>query len=387
MSKLLRAAILTLATSMLTVNAAAQSSAATRMEQAVRVPATQRVAPPPVTKVDAVAALPTGLFSMDDRAIIIVGGKEVSAGEVKRQIRAELDRNAVIQETPKVARQNQEPMVPQVMERKNRRSPGRKTDQAKVTSGATPGSPGWNPKEPSSNDARLASELVCRDNVPPKISRVAPVLSPGASVTLQGSCFGARTGTVEIIGPFANGKLKPAFTSWSENRIELQIPTTISGAGDQAVAVTVITADGARSVAVQSQFQAARERVEVPARHWTPSAAIVPIDIDPPVGGQGGGLFAGIIGAGRESYVSDFHVTINPECALDELELPTTRGKVHEVRGWEIGPPNESNIQIVWSPVCTTTTTDYLIATSSQRICSADIQLRAWASCPAGRTP
>jgi hypothetical protein len=139
---------------------------------------------------------------------------------------------------------------------------------------------------------------------------------------------------------------------------------------------------------VQSQFRAARERVEVPARYWTPSGAINPIDIDPPANTQGnGGLFADLIAAGNGNYVSDFRVAINPECELDVLELPTTRGKVHEVRGWEIGPPNESAIKIVWSPVCTTTTTDYLIATSSQRICSADIQLKAWASCPAGRAP
>jgi hypothetical protein len=37
-------------------------------------------------------ALPIDLFQIDDRAIIIVGGKQVTDGQVKREIAAELER-------------------------------------------------------------------------------------------------------------------------------------------------------------------------------------------------------------------------------------------------------------------------------------------------------
>lgn len=370
---------------MLASQVAAQVPAQSRIEKVARMPATQRVTPPPAVNVDQATALPAGLFKMDDRAIIIVGGREMAAGEVKRQIRADLDRNAVVQENFTVTRQNQGPVTPQVMERTGRGNPVRTTDQAKVATGPTPGSPGWTPKTPNSNDARLAGELACRDNEPPKITRITAALSPGGSVSVNGSCFGSRTGTVEVIGQFPGGKLQPAFTSWTEKRIELQVPATISGATDHAVAITVVTSEGTRSTAVQGHFMAARERMLVPDRYWTPGAAIDPIDVQD----GGGNIFSGykVWGAGTGNYVNEFRVSVNSECALDTLELPTTRGHVQEVRGWENGPPHESRVQIVWSPVCTTTTTDYLIASSSQRICSADIQLKAWALCPTGRAP
>jgi hypothetical protein len=388
MNKNLQFAAYAMATLLLMENAVAQSPASTRLEKAARMPATERVTPAPAVKAEAGTALPSNLFSMDDRAIIIVSGKQMAAGDVKRQIRAGLDRNATVQETFTVARLNQHSAMPQVMERNRNGNPARTADHAKVSTGPTPGSPGWTPKEPNSNDARLAGELACRDNEPPKIARMTAALTPGGNVTLIGSCFGSRTGAVEVIGQFTGDKLQPAFTAWNEKRIDLQIPANIRGASDHAVSVTVVTSDGARSTAAQGRFVAARERIQVPDRYWTPAAAISPIAIDPPGGRKAGeSLFAAATRTGAESYVNDFRVSVSPECTLDVLELPTTRGHVHEVRGWQNGPPNESSVQIVWSPVCTTTTTDYLIATSSQSICSADIQLNAWAFCPAGRAP
>ena len=56
--------------------------------------------------------------------------------------------------------------------------------------------------------------------------------------------------------------------------------------------------------------------------------------------------------------------------------------------GWDTpGPPNQANVQVVWTPRCVTQTTNYIVASSSQRICSVDFSLSAWANCPVGLAP
>lgn len=57
---------------------------------------------------------------------------------------------------------------------------------------------------------------------------------------------------------------------------------------------------------------------------------------------------------------------------------------VEAFNGWENGPPNHANVEIVWTPRCMTQTTN---TSSSQRICSIDFSVAAVANCPVGLTP
>jgi hypothetical protein len=61
---------------------------------------------------------------------------------------------------------------------------------------------------------------------------------------------------------------------------------------------------------------------------------------------------------------------------------------VDAFNGWDNpGPPNTANVDVVWTPRCVTQTTNYVFASSSQRICSVEFSLAAWANCPVGLAP
>lgn len=382
--KLTRLQVICASLACVAATSAIAQSASRPLEQAVRTPAEKR-GPPPVAKPAEAAALPDNLFSMDDRAIIIVGGKEIAVGQIKRQIRADLQRTAGPPHVYNVPARTPGASLPQTMERKPAGERVVSATDVRAIGTETPGSRSRKPKEPSEGDLAIAGELKCLDNLPPRVTRLDAALTPGGTAILQGRCFGDRAGRVEVIGQFPGGKLLPAFKSWTDRRIEMQVPADLRDASDHAVAVTVVTADGGRSTALQGRFVAARSRVQVPERNWTPSALLNPIAIDR----AGGNIFTGskVWGANAANYESEYRVAVNPDCALEDMATTARRGRVHKVLGWEDGPPHESSVRLVWSPACTTHTISYGIGSSSQRICSADIELTAWAVCPVGRSP
>ncbi len=235
---------------------------------------------------------PKNLFSLEDRAIIIVGGKQTTAGAAKKALYAEIAAKAGPPKTVKGGARKLDLAALNVTNSAVSGQPApQKTMEGPGVMGNKPG--GIKPLIVSQSVAasRLSSQvaqgapstafknkvanisvLKCPGNGPPTISEVEGRLKPGGKVTLWGSCFGDRAGRVEIIGQFPGGKLKPAFTAWDMNGVELEIPANIRGAMDHTVAVSIVTADGKTSAAMPAQFIAARERVEVPERLWSPSA-------------------------------------------------------------------------------------------------------------------
>jgi hypothetical protein len=136
---------------------------------------------------------------------------------------------------------------------------------------------------------------------------------------------------------------------------------------------------------VQARFIATRQQVPVPPRFWTPGADFVKIEVD-----QGGGnIFSGytVWGAGAASRSTPFSLLINPACELDSAAWSSRTGRIEAFNGWENGPPNHANVDVIWTPRCTTQTTNYIVASSSQRICSIDFTLSASANCPVGVAP
>ena len=147
-----------------------------------------------------------------------------------------------------------------------------------------------------------------------------------------------------------------------------------------AIAITLVCLPS--GAAMQARFVATRHQVQVPARYWSPNADFTRIEVD-----QGGGnIFSGytVWGAGSASRSTPFSLLINPACELDGASMTTRTGRVEAFNGWENGPPNQANVDIVWTPQCTTQTTNYIFASSSQRICSIDFTVTAVASCPVG---
>jgi hypothetical protein len=367
-------------------------------------------------------ALPKDLFKMDDRAIIIVSGKPAAAGDVKREFKAELGRLSAPPATVRVttrkataatgavsiadtksaaatatlrqgsaigAYSKSAPVVATTM---NDRAAGKWKEQPAV--GATvrdnPGAPIVIAGKPelSAAAARQGSsyaDIASCKNMGPEILRVRGSVRSGQKFTLEGYCLGKQTGAVELIGQFPSGNLRVAFDKWTDDEIDVVMPP-VRGAADHAVAITVVRfSDKARSPAKQATFHAARERLPVPVVNWNPNPSFIFIGVEE----GGGNIFGGyrVWGAGTGSYTADFRVAVNATCNLDGMDASSQTGRVQQINGWENGPPNVSNVQIVWSPVCTTTTTNYLIASSSQRVCSVAFDLKAWAECPVGIAP
>ena len=355
-----------------------------------------------------------GLFEMADATPIVAQGRKTTAGELKNRIRAELVAKAGPAKTVQGGRRvnadnagGAETRSRVVAAQQTRGEPGSIPFGGGIngTPGARPAPAGVKVPAPKSTTATADTRsvfghptttdanrpiasvagLACPDKGAPVISEVSGRLKPGGKVTVWGQCFGERSGHVEVIGQFPGGKLNVAFTAWDPNDVDIEVPATVRGATDHTVAVTVVAADGRRSPAMQAKFVAARERIEVPDRLWTPGSAFEQA--------------ATSDSASSSNPAASGHLArglrINAQCGLDTMEAVVLSGSVTAIRGWELGPPNEANVTIDWAGTCLDTTTNthynYVVSqdneTSVRSACRVALQPRAWAYCPAGVAP
>lgn len=339
-----------------------------------------------------------GLFALEDRAIIIVGGKRTTAGAVKQALLTEIAAQAGEPKTVRggarklgiVALSGSVPLGPQPLPNKSMtKAPGapRLTPSTTATPSAgqtaQPVRPGVTQTISGNKQSVSLAGLRCPDNGPPKISETPGKLKAGAAGTLWGQCFGDRPGRVELIGQFPGGKLTLPFKAWDQNSVELEVPASVRGAPDHTVAVTLVTADGKTSAAMQAQFVAARERVDVPDHAWQP--------------GAGFELASTNVGSNNPAAAGqiDRSVHVNPQCTLETMDAVVLSGGITAISGFENGPPNEAQVKIHWVGACldTTTITKYtsIVALgddySFKSVCKVAFQARAWAYCPAGIAP
>ena len=358
-----------------------------------------------LTSKSSVSKSTRNLFTMEDRAIIIVSGRQTTAGELKRKLHAEIaakngppktvkggarkldlaainvtnsavTRAGVAQsKAPRVTRTAEAPVLLANQSLAQAR-PSAKTSIAGMTI----------------DKAGSYSSQKCLDKGPPVISEVRGSLKVGKQVEVWGRCFGDRPGRIEIIGQFPGGKLQAVFAAWDSGAVTIAIPGNISGATDHTVAVSVVTAEGKVSPAMQAKFVALRERIDVPDRLWSPQAGF---ELAATVETLNTATSASrpnpaALGQAAKS------LRINPQCALDTMDATVLSGGVRQVRGWELGPPNEASVTIDWVGSCigtkTTTTEHYIIGYAGDDIavtsaCRVAFQVRAWAYCPVGIAP
>ena len=364
-----------------------------------------------------VARSAKNLFDMEDRAIIIVSGRQSTAGELKRKLHAAIaDKNGPAKTVKGGARK-----LDLAALNVSRSSAGaaplaqttaaarHSTRAAKVAlaSQAPPtlstysqntGPSRLNPASPvvsvnKSGTSAVLKDLVCADKGPPKITEVAGTLKAGGKAAVWGHCFGDRPGRVEVIGQFPGGKLTLPFTAWDMTSVDVTIPATIHGAADHAVAMTIVTADGKTTPAMQAKFVAARERVEVPDRLWSPKAGFELADtVEELNTNKAGAMRANPARSGQVAK----SLRVNPQCALDNVDFTVLSGGVGQIRGWELGPANEAAVTIDWVGTCirteTTTSYHYVIGFAGDDIavtsaCRVAFLARAWAYCPVGIAP
>ncbi|MGB2716148.1 MAG: hypothetical protein WBC51_18345 [Vicinamibacterales bacterium] len=308
------------------------------------------------------------LSELGDRAIIIVGGKKMTAGEAKRQIQGELRQATGNARTVSVSRN-----AAQIVRNANTPlidAPGRLAQPGQPIAGAAAG---------ASRAAALAMD--CATN-PPRISNIQGAITSSGRFTVNGTCFGLQAGSIEIIGQFPGGNLRPAFAQWTESAILVETPALPNIPG-HTVAVSVRRAgDGKQSVAKQAQFVAALHVVEVPSELWNPSGNFSKFDVARASGDAINGYTS--FGPRAEQRKTSFQLRVNPACVLEALDVPATVGQVSAVNGWERGAPYEANVEIVWTPSCRIYSMDYLVATTQERHCWGAFELKARAACPTG---
>jgi hypothetical protein len=319
------------------------------------------------------AAIRSDLLDMDDRAIIIVGGREVTAGDVKRDI---------LQRLPPPSGTAQRVNAPP------RSQPG----TALI---ARPGEiiGGLRRAETVGVGREVIEAATAIDcNKGPLVGRMQGVVSPGETISIAGACFGSTPGSIEIIGQFSGptagaGPMRLDFVSWTDGEIVARTPP-IQGP-DQVVSLTVVRADGRRSGTKPSRFVATRERVDVPSHYWQPSPRY-----------QWRGVFERSYDMFRDNFdgtrarnsgtapPSDFRLRINPACALETMEAIPRLGAVTGIQGWDNpGPPHEASVRIMWQPRATRTRSEYLVGYENIYVDEIDFELRATATCPVGIRP
>ena len=350
------------------------------LNPAVLAPAARVTAPAAVAPIAAAGkqqVLPDNLLSMDDRAIIIVSGKQKQAGDLKRELGAELQRLSGPAKTMRTASRKHLILPAQGLDSAAARTPS----GARISGAATT----LKNSRGALTGGLSYTELknYCRDH-PPEIKQVRGALTPNQRFRIEGECFGEATGAVQVIGQFPGGNMKLVFERWTDGEIVAFVPA-VHGAADHAVALTVVRSDKKPTAAAQASFIAARERIEVPGHFWTPGQNFDRTD----TANGGGNIFTSytVHSASSGSHSTPFALTINKACALDSASWTSSVGRVDALNGWDDGAPHEARVNIVWTPTCTTRTNNYVFASDSQRVCRIAFSVKAWAMCPIGVAP
>lgn len=336
------------------------------------------------------------LFEMDDRAIIIVSGKQTTAGELKKSLLAEKEKK---DGPPRIVHGGT-----------------RKLDLAtlNVTHSATAAVPTLStrtlnaPLDPSTqvnitpepstkgtfaqSNNRLGAvikEIRCADKGPPAVSEIKGKLKPGGDVvTVSGRCFGDRAGRVVVAGQF--GQIQASVAAWDMNEIKVQLPAGIRGVGDHSVSVTVATTEGRASARATAAFVAQRERIEVPPRLWAPvyyyerSIHTNTFTDASPVH---------VPAAGRNGQAR-FALDVNKQCALDTMDTIVQLGQVGRIAGWEAGPAYAASVTVDWAGSCLDFTHESTMpglvpfttrsSTWGWTVCRVGFHPHATAYCPVG---
>jgi hypothetical protein len=283
--------------------------------------------------------------------MITVGGKQVSAGSVQSDVKAQI-RKAAGQPTIMHVASHKRPNV-HLNNSMAHASAGGSTTMGTAAITKIP-------------DCAAAA---------PVITKVQGTLTPGQTITLTGGCFGDQPGEVKLNGLFPSGAPQLAKTHWTNGQIQLSVPA-VTGAANQQVFLTIVNGHHHESPAKAINFVATNHRVEVPASYWHSSSHFGFVYQ------QGEGTRTQ-----EEESPTQYDITVNPACALDDMEAKATTGTVTGISGWANGAPNTATVQIAWVPQFTEVSHNVLGAVWLDDWFSMSFDLRAWANCPMGIDP
>ena len=366
------------------------------------------------------------LFDMDDRAIIIVSGRQTTAGALKKSILAEIENKAgpprIVHggaRKPVLMDAHPEHLDASATQRVNPAIAGQAQLRVERATAAGSGAPSLSTRSQSvmpipplipavpplwakgtfaerANHAKTdaINEFTCADKGPPAIAEIQGKMKPGQAVVLQGRCFGNQAGRVTVVSSyFPGGKLELTPAAWDMNEVKVALPGNLTGMPDHTVYVSVTTAGGKASSTKGGAFIALREHIVVPSRLWGLDKGVYAektIDIQRTTSGFLGTTLL-IAWDPAEVARSQFVLNVNQSCALDTMDVKVYLGEVRSASGWENGPPYQGVVSVAWRPRCVdtkTVETGLFVDDIEQRnVCAISFALNATANCPVGVSP
>jgi hypothetical protein len=330
------------------------------------------------------------LFDMDDRAIIIVSGKQTTAGEVKKSVLAELAKKDGPPRTVKGGARKLDLAALNVTHSATGAVPtlSTRTLNAPLDPGTQvnitpePSTKGTFAQRVNRNSA-LIKEITCADKGRPAISEIKGKLkAAGGAFTVEGRCFGDRAGRLTVSGKF--GTVDAVVTAWDMNSITARLPAGIQGVPDHRVDVSIASTEFSKPFS--ADFVAQRTRIDVPERLWIGNYPIYSTTHFAPKDGSDPAFRHP-----HESGSTRLLVRVNEACALDTVDFKVSAGTISAFSGWEQGPAYQGNLTVDWIPSCkqfeATETGLFKVEWSGSRVCRVLIEPRATAYCPLGVSP
>lgn len=337
------------------------------------------------------------LFDMDDRAIIIVSGRQTTAGAAKKSVLSELAKK---DGPPRIVPGGSRKLdvavlnlahagaavLPTLSTRTQSQGVGPGVIGGDIYSppptNGTPAKSGGNFAQKNPHVGAVVNDLLCTDKGPPAISEIRGKLRAGGDTfTAVGRCFGNRSARLVVSGKF--GTLDTVVTAWDMNTITAKLPAGIQGVPDHRVDLWVVSTEFSKPFS--AAFFAQRTRIDVPTRLWIGEYPIYSTT-----------MYANDEFFNRDNTekarAAHLLVRVNEACALDTVDFKVSAGRISAFSGWEQGPPYQGSLTVNWLPSCTAFESVEVDITRSHtysrsRLCKVLIEPRATAYCPLGVSP
>ena len=302
-------------------------------------PATS-TAPAQVTQKSAPLALPTyqDLNKQADTTVLERNGKRTTLGEIKTRI---LQRTKIAADAPNLG---------------NVRKPRPPRANAVIPTETLEGL-----TQPLAGRTALKLPREFAGNCgekPPTLGRVSGSVTPGKVIELVGGCFGDAAGEIRLYGAFPSGFRVLPIQRWAYSKVSAQIPASIRGVSDSVMRAELVTAKRQTSNALEVDFVALRERVDV-STFWRvescPQDAWVRAECSENTLNYFGHYESAkiLVGDGPILFPPKhiWHIDINQNCYLENFWWHVAAGvTITSATGFEQGPPYSSVVTVTAQP-------------------------------------
>ncbi len=345
------------------------------------------------------------LLSSPDSTVVTVDGRSISAGQLRKGIRAYSNGQKKIPRVSAARNVSAPANTPSNLTAQNRsllaalQQAVSSSSSSSSTSGSVRGASMKSAAAVQGNHSTLVgaqkSSAVAENAKPcpqrdPYIAEMKGSLTPGGMITFEGDCLGTTPGEVRVYGDFANGFVRLQVQMWADGGVAATVPADLTGVLDQSARLEVVRADQRASNDRKAAFVATRATLQVPASlvqlvTCTDYANDCADDAASHVSTDGDD------GSSGQRFGTDaWQVTVGNGWSLQNLQVSDQIGST-TAAGFDQGPPNTAAFNIQWvSGVLSSTTyhaTFWDLIGSTETTYLASYSFSVTAIGPAGVSP